>query len=109
MCTAQHRYGSISDFTVGPLPNEPPENIVKRITDSILADCYELTEEQKRAVHEYSEERRRQLDAEPRRGFRREALVEGWYCPNCRNCHGPHVATCPDPPALGSLRERLAR
>lgn len=34
----------------------------------------------------------------------------GWYCPNCKNTHGPHVDTCPK--ALidrRTLREKIVR
>ncbi len=31
----------------------------------------------------------------------------GWYCDNCKNVHGPHMGTCPEPPNRGSLAERV--
>jgi len=79
--------------------------------DSILADCRELTEEEKRAVEEFGDERQRQFDEDPGRGLRPHVHPHparaGWYCGNCKNYHSPDVHTCPEPPRGGSLRERL--
>lgn len=81
MCVAQHRYG-------------------------VLAGLDELTDDQKRGVREFGEERQRQFDADPPKGLR-GTVGSGWQCPNCGKAHAPDVATCPDPPRDGSLRERL--
>lgn len=40
-------------------------------------------------------------------GLRPMHLGPGWQCPNCGKAHGPQVATCPEEPTGGSLRERL--
>lgn len=96
----------LCDFTMGPLPHEPVEKTTKRVVDAILADCHELTDEQKRAVQEFGEERQRQFDADPPKGLR-GTPAHGWQCPNCGSAHGPDIATCPEPPRGGSLRERL--
>lgn len=64
------------------------------------------TDEQKRAVQEFGEERQRQFDADPPKGLR-GTPAHGWQCPNCGSAHGPDIATCPEPPRDGSLRERL--
>ena len=78
MCVAQHRYGPL----VG------------------------LTEEGMLAVEEFVKERRKQFEDDPPRGLRGIA-VAGWQCPNCGRAHAPDVATCPEMPRGGSLRERL--
>ncbi len=67
-----------------------------------------LTPEEKKAVQEFYEERKRQFDAEPVRGLRPSPSV-GWQCPNCGGAHAPDVSSCPEPPKGGSLRERLKR
>lgn len=68
---------------------------------------HELSDEAKQMVQEFGEERKRQLDAKPQRGLRGPVTGAGWQCPNCGGAHGPHVATCPEPPRNGSLRERV--
>jgi hypothetical protein len=107
MCIAKHRYGSLCDFTMGPLPEDPVAERTRRVVDAILKDCHELTDEQKKAVQEFDEERKRQLESEPPRGLRGSAMRSGWRCPNCGGAHAPDVATCPEPPRGGSLAERL--
>ncbi len=87
MCIARDRRGNPIDF------DWPPELV-------------ELSEEHKRVVRQFEEERRKQLEAEPLQGLR-GSLAIGWQCPNCGNAHAPDVATCPDPPKGGSLRGRL--
>lgn len=104
MCLLRHRY-PISEFTMGPLP-EPSLKDLLRVSDSILADFHELTEEQKESIRKFGEERQKQLDTEPHRGLR-PPLSVGWKCPNCGGAHSPDVPSCPEPPRGGSLRERL--
>ena len=112
MCVARHRYGSLGaspfDFVMGPLPQKSPD---ERTASGILAGLDELTEEQKKAVQEFGEERQRQLDAQRPHGLRPPAdgvpKAFGWQCPNCGGAHAPDVPSCPEPPKGGSLRERL--
>ena len=33
----------------------------------------------------------------------------GWFCPNCRNYHGPQVATCPEPSRFAGLKDRIGQ
>ncbi len=49
MCVLRHRYPCLDD--------------------EILAHCDELTPEQKRAIEELGEERRKQFETDPQRGF----------------------------------------
>lgn len=107
MCVARHRYGPLCDFMMGPLPQEPVAETTRRVVDAIFKDCHELTGEKKKAVQEFEDERKRQLEAEPLRGLRGPAARSGWQCPNCGGAHAPDVNTCPEPPRGGSLRERL--
>ena len=98
----------MSDFIMGPGPEKPVS--LKRITDLALGICYELTDEQKKALQEFVEERWRQFDADLSRGLwppHGAPTPSGWQCPNCGKAHAPDVATCPEPPRGGSLRERL--
>lgn len=107
MCIPRDRWGRhVGDFTMGPLPEENTLDQINQVAHAILADCQELTDEQKRAVEEFGEERKRQLEAEPVRGLRPSPSV-GWQCPNCGSAHSPDVHSCPEPPKGGSLRERL--
>lgn len=53
------------------------------------------------------DERDKALEADPPRGLRPVSIPSGWQCPNCGRAHAPDVATCPEPPRGGSLRERL--
>jgi uncharacterized OB-fold protein len=78
MCVAQHRYGPL----VG------------------------LDEDGFLAIEKFVEERKKQFDADLPRGLR-SASAAGWQCPNCGRAHAPDVATCPEMPRGGSLRERL--
>jgi len=97
----------LCDFTMGPLPSEPVAKITRRILDGMLAGCDELTDDQKKLIREFGEERQRQFDAELQHGLRRTIAVSGWQCPNCGKAHAPDVSTCPEPARGGSLRERL--
>ena len=108
MCVARHRYGSLCDFTMGPLPQEPVAETTRRVVAALFKDCHELTDEQKKAVQEFDEERKRQFEADPPRGLSRtySASLAG-QCLSCGGAHAPDVATCPEPPRGGSLRERL--
>lgn len=84
MCLVNRRYGPIGDFfgIEGISPVDPAE------------------------LQPFLDERKRQLEAEPQRGLR-PGPSYGWHCPNCGSAHAPDVATCPEPPRGGSLRERL--
>lgn len=92
---------------MGPLPEPDPLAAVTRVTNGILAGLDELTPEQKDNVREFEEKRKRQLEAEPHGGLRGASMRSGWQCPNCGGAHAPDIATCPEPPRGGSLRERL--
>lgn len=69
-----------------------------------LLGCNELTEEQKEVVRKFGE-----FDADPPRGLRGPDKRSGWQCPNCGGAHAPDIATCPEPPRGGSLRERIGQ
>jgi hypothetical protein len=108
----------MSDFKMGPLPDEDLEEtvdgVVSRMREQIetgsLAGLDKLSPAEVAQIEEWGAERRRELDAEPRRGLRRPEtapLSAGWQCPNCGRAHSPDVPTCPEEPRGGSLRERL--
>ena len=60
----------LSDYFMGPLPEGPNAAKIRRVVGSILADCHELTEGQKRALEEFGEALRKEFESNPPRGLR---------------------------------------
>lgn len=73
--------------------------VVRRFGDPLTAS--QLTD-----LDRWLLDRKKQLDAGPRRGLVRAVAGSGWSCPACGGAHSPEIHTCPvEKPA--SLRERI--
>jgi hypothetical protein len=81
------------DFTMGPVD--------KPLTSE------EIVQKAKIILGDIRDERDRDLETNPPRGLRPVSRPSGWQCPNCGSAHAPDIATCPEPPRGGSLRERM--
>lgn len=97
----------LSDFVMGP-DNRPlsPEELQRRsleITEKLKPYVAAMENE---VIPAIMEDHRRKIW--PKQEEPAPASV-GWFCPNCRNYHGPQVVTCPEPSRFIGLKDRIGQ